>query len=104
MQSIHYRLGALLVTVLAAGMVQAENLAAVAASAIEKAEAARQKADSVNGEWRDTNEMIQKAKAAAQAGNFSSARDLANQAHFQGERGYQQAMQQKNAGFPAYLR
>lgn len=72
--------------------------------AIEKAEAAQQKASSVKGEWRDTGKLIKKAKAAAAKGDYASGTQLANTAYRQGELGYQQAMHEKDAGFPSYMR
>jgi hypothetical protein len=48
--------------------------------------------------------MIKQAKDALQKNNFAIAQSMANQAYHQGELGYQQAMQQKNASFPDYLR
>lgn len=72
--------------------------------AIEKAEASRKKAASVKGEWRDTAKIIKKAKAAAKKGDYHKALKLANTAYRQGELGYQQAMDEKNAGFPKYMR
>jgi len=73
-------------------------------AAIEKAEKARKKAASVKGEWRDTGKIIKKAKAAAKKGDYGKAMHLANNAYRQGELGYQQALDQKNAGFPSYMR
>jgi len=106
MKTIQYIRSALLTTVIAvlsSGAVRADP-AAAAASSIEKAEAARQEAAAVGGEWRDTAKMIQEARAAAQGGDFTAAQRLASQAYRQGELGYRQAMQQKDADFPAYLR
>lgn len=80
------------------------DAAADAAAAIEKADAARKKAASVGGEWRDTGKMLKQAKAAAKEGKDSDAIRLANEAYRQGELGYQQAMGQKGAGFPSYMR
>jgi hypothetical protein len=73
-------------------------------AAIEKAEESRKKAASVGGEWRDTGSMIKEAKALAAKGDYQAALNLANDAFRQGELGYQQAMQEKDAGFPAYMR
>lgn len=73
--------------------------AATAKSAIAAAEAALKKARGVEGEWRDAKKkMVKKAKAAASKGDFKKAIKLANKAKFQGEMGYTQAMDQKNAG------
>ena len=73
--------------------------AAAATAAIEAAEAALAKARSVEGEWRDAKKkFLKQAKAAAHKGDYQTAIKLANKAKFQGEMGYQQAMEQKNAG------
>ncbi len=77
---------------------------ASANQAIAAAEAARKKAGSVGGEWRDTGKLIKKAKAAAEKGENEKAIKLATQARKQGELGYQQAMDQKNAGVPTYMK
>lgn len=89
-----------------AGTVQAAEAdpAAQAAAAIEQAEAARKKADSVGGEWRDTAKLIKQAQAAAKEGNHAEAIKLANTAYREGELGHQQALSQKGADFPAYLK
>ena len=72
--------------------------AASANSAIEAAEAALDKARSVDGEWRDAkSKMIKGAKEAAAKGDFEKAIKLANKAKFEGEMGYAQAMEQKDA-------
>ena len=77
-------------------------------SAAEKAcaaaEAARKKAASVGGEWRDIGKMIKKAKAAMKKGDDKTAIKLCNKARLQGELGYEQALReqalfdQKNRG------
>ena len=72
---------------------------AAAKSAIADAEDALKKAQSVEGEWRDSKKtLLKKAKAAASKGDFKKAIELADIAKFQGEMGYAQAMEQKNAG------
>jgi hypothetical protein len=71
--------------------------------AIAAAEAARKKAASVGGEWRDTFNMIGEAKDLAQAGDFAGAIKLARAAQRQGELGYAQAMAETHAGFPSYM-
>ncbi len=97
---------ALAITGLLSGGVQAgeTDQAAQFKQAIEKAEAARKKAASVKGEWRDTGKIIKQAKAAAAKGDHGKALQMANIAYRQGELGYQQAIDQKNAGFPPYMR
>jgi len=72
--------------------------------AVNQAVAMQQKADSVGGEWRDTGAIIQQAQAALQKGDFNQALALAQQAKRQAELGYQQAIQNQKADFPAYLR
>lgn len=72
--------------------------AAAAKTAIASAEAALKKARGVEGEWRDAKKkMVKKAKAAASKGEYEKAIKLANKAKFEGEMGYTQAMEQKNA-------
>lgn len=98
----------------AAGAAAAVAAGAVAASAggddkaalekaIADAEAARKKAASVDGEWRDTGKMIKQAEEAGAAGDFAKGIKLANEAQKQGELGYDQAMHEKGAGFPDYM-
>jgi len=73
--------------------------AAASKAAISAAEAAVKKAAKVGGEWRDTKKkFIKKAKAAASKGDHEAAIKLANKAKAEGEMGYQQAMDEKNAG------
>ena len=59
-------------------------------AAYDAAEAARQKAAEADSEWRDTQDILEQSKAAAEAGNFDEAVKLANTAKFQGERGAEQ--------------
>jgi len=81
------------------GSSAADADAATAKSAIAAAEAALDKARGVEGEWRDAKKkMVKKAKAAASKGEFEKAIKLANKAKFEGEMGYKQAMDEKNAG------
>ena len=74
-----------------------------ALASTEAAEAARQRADSVGGEWRDTAAMIERARTLTEAGRYEAAIELANDAKRQGELGYDQALREKNADFPAYV-
>ena len=93
--------GALLITLSGcAATVKTEGAnAAAATAAIEAAEAALNKARSVDGEWRDARKVyLKKAKAAAHKADYKTAIKLANIAKFQGEMGYQQAIEQKDAG------
>jgi hypothetical protein len=71
--------------------------------AVADAQAARKKAASVGGEWRDTAKMIKDAEEAGKAGDFAKGIKLANEAQKQGELGYDQAMKEKGAGFPDYM-
>ncbi len=73
------------------------------AQAIEAAIAAAKKADSVDGEWRDTGKIIKDAQAAADKGDYTNAVKLAKKAQQQGELGYQQAVSQKELKLPSYL-
>ncbi|WP_058554077.1 hypothetical protein [Thiohalocapsa sp. ML1] len=82
-----------------AGDKQAEAQAAIAA-----AEAARKQAASVGGEWRDTAAMIKNAETLAGAGELDEAIKAAEAAKFQAERGYEQAMGEKGADLPDYMR
>ncbi|NEV62937.1 hypothetical protein [Thiorhodococcus minor] len=74
-----------------------------ATQVIEAAEAARKKAASVGGEWRDTAKMITEAEGLAKSGKFEESIALANKAERQGELGYEQAMREKDADFPSYV-
>lgn len=75
-----------------------------AEKACAAAEAARKKAASVGGEWRDIGKTIKKAKKAMKAGDDKKAIKLCNKARQQGEIGYEQALReqalfdQKNGG------
>ena len=71
--------------------------------AIVDAQAARKKAASVGGEWRDTAKMIKQAEEAGAAGDFAKGLNLASEAQKQGELGYAQAVKEKGAGFPDYM-
>ncbi len=78
--------------------------AAQAQALIAAAEAARKQAASVGGEWRDTAAMIKSAQTLAGAGELDKAIEAAAAAKFQAELGYEQAMAEKDAGFPEYMR
>ncbi len=71
------------------------ELSGAAAKAIEEARAAVKKAASVNGLWRDTEDLIKQAEAAVAQGNEETAVKLANKAKKQAELGYQQAMDEQ---------
>ncbi|WP_295399926.1 hypothetical protein [uncultured Thiocystis sp.] len=74
-----------------------------AKQAIVAAEAARKKAASVGGEWRDTAQLIKDAEGLAKSGKYDEAIQLANQAARQGALGYEQSLAEKGVGFPAYM-
>jgi len=76
----------------------------LADDAIAAASAAREKAASVGGEWRDTGGLIKEAEAAVKSGEFDKAIKLATKAKHQGELGYAQAMAEADADFPSYMR
>jgi hypothetical protein len=82
----------------------AESNQAKAQAMIEKAEQARKKADSVNGEWRDTGKLVKQAKSALDKGETVKAMKLAAEAHKQSVLGYQQAVSQQQLQLPSYLR
>lgn len=66
--------------------------------AIAAAKAAQKKAASVDGEWRDTDNIIEDSEEAAKKGDFNKATKLANKAKMQGEMAYKQTIDQENAG------
>ncbi len=77
---------------------------AEAEEAIAAADAARKKAASVGGEWRDTGKMIKEASSLLDTREYTKAISIANKAQKQGELGYQQAMDQKDAGMADYFK
>lgn len=85
-------LGLLLLTA-PAGVALAADAAAFE-QALAAAEAARAKAASVSGEWRDTAKFLKEAKALAAAGDYAAAVALAKKAEHQGQRGYEQMTSQ----------
>ena len=95
---------ALAMTFGASSLVAAGASAAEAEKVIAEAEAARKKAASVGGEWRDTGKMIKQAQAAVKAGEHDKAIKIATTAKRQGELGYEQAMSQKSLRMPSYLK
>jgi rhodanese-related sulfurtransferase len=72
--------------------------------AIAAAEDARKMAASVGGEWRDTGKFIKKAQKLAEEGKLDEALKLATKAQRQGELGYDQALGQKDATMPEYMK
>ena len=87
------RLLAVLLLASAGGPALADDAAAFE-EALAAAEAARAKAASVSGEWRDTGKMIKQARVLAADGDFAAAVALANRAEHQGLRGYEQMTSQ----------
>ena len=105
----------LIVTLLAA-MMATSGLAVADEAEYKKlhadAVAALDKANSIGGEWRDSRDKKAKAvkcgekkmsylhaaECYAKEGDYKKAMKYAGIAKFQGERGYEQAMEQKNAG------
>jgi len=71
--------------------------------AVTAAKEARKKAASVGGEWLDVGKLIQQAEEAAKKGDYGKAMKLAAKARKQGDLGYEQAMEQKDAGLPGYM-
>ncbi len=71
---------------------------------VAEAKAWKKKAASVGGEWRDTGKMMKKAEKAASEGDYATATKLVKKAKGQWKMGYEQAMAEKNAGNPDYLR
>ena len=104
---------------LLAAMMATSGLAVADKAAYEAehkaAVAALDKAKSVKGEWRDSRwkkskaikcgdkkmSILHAAECYAAKGDYKKAMEFASMAKFQGEAGYQQAMDQKNAG-PAF--
>ena len=66
------------------------------------ANAARKKAASVGGEWRDIGKIIKKAKKALKAGDAGKCVKLANKARRQGEIGYAQALAERGQSASSY--
>lgn len=67
-------------------------------SAIAAAEQKTKQAAKVNYEWRDTGDMIKKAKEAAKKGDFDTAVKLASKAEKQSTMALQQYEENKSAG------
>jgi uncharacterized protein YabN with tetrapyrrole methylase and pyrophosphatase domain len=66
--------------------------------AFSEAKMWQKKAASVGGEWRDIGKFLKQAEEAAKKGDYETAIKLAEKARFQGEMGYKQALDQKDAG------
>jgi hypothetical protein len=80
-----------------------DDKAAMATAMIEAAKEAQARAASVGGEWRDVADMIKSAETLAGAGEHDQAVEAASAAKFHAERGYEQAMNERNAAFPDYM-
>ena len=93
------RILAALLLASAGGPALADDAAAFE-EALAAAEAARAKAASVSGEWRDTDKLLKQARALAADGDFAAAAALAEQAEHQGLRGYEQMTSQAGAVGP----
>jgi rhodanese-related sulfurtransferase len=76
---------------------------AEAEQAIAEADEARKKAASAGGEWRDTGKMIKEATKLLDTREYTKAIGIANKAKLQGELGYEQAMEEADAGIPGYM-
>ena len=83
--------------------VAADDKATYDALAAE-AKAAKKKAASVGGEWRDIGKFLKKAEEAAGKEDYATAIKLAKKAKFQSEAGYEQAMAQQTLVMPSYLK
>lgn len=90
--------GLILVGLMAVGCSMGTRTAEDYQEALADAKVAVQKASKVNYEWRDTGKILKKAEAAAKAGDFDKAVELANRAERQGELAFAQYHQQRNAG------
>lgn len=74
-------------------------------TAIQEAQAAYKKADSVQGGWSSTPKLIKKAEAAAAKGDKEKALKLAAAAKKEADLGYKQAVHEKEHWAPPpYLR
>lgn len=67
-------------------------------SLLKEATASVKKAGSMGGEWRDSGKLLDKAQAAAKAGDVEKAIKLLKKAKDEGDLGYAQASSQQNAG------
>ena len=64
------------------------------------------KAEKVNGLWRDTQSLLEQAQEQAKQNNFESGIKLLQEAQFQANAGYDQAINQSNLEnlIPFYLK
>ena len=72
--------------------------------AVTGAKVAQKQAAAVGGEWRDVGKLIKDAEAAAAKKEYDTALNLAVEAKAQSELGYTQAISQRHAGFPTYVK
>lgn len=93
MTALRARALGLLLLAAPAGIALAADAAAFE-QALAAAEAARAKAASVSGEWRDTAKFIKQAQALAADGDYAAAVALAKKAEHQGLRGHEQMTSQ----------
>jgi len=70
---------------------------------LAKAKDAQQQAATVGGEWRDVGKMIKESESAAAKGDYPKAVELASEALAQSELGRDQAIAERDAGFPSYI-
>ena len=68
------------------------------ATLLQNAKTSIDKAKSVGGEWADSRRLLEEAKSAAESGDMIKAEKLATLAKEQGRLGYEQTINQKNAG------
>jgi len=75
-----------------------------AASAVQAAVKSIESAKKSRGEWRDSYKILGKAKKAYRKGDLANAVKLANKAERQGKIGKAQAIAEKSASIPAYVK
>ena len=63
----------------------------------------QRKAQSVDGEWRDVQLLLERAEQEAAAGDYRKAVELAEAARFQAEMGYRQMRAQEKVDNPPFL-
>jgi hypothetical protein len=77
---------------------------AAAGKVIAEADEATKAASAAHGAWRDTGNIVKKAEALAEAGEFAKAVKFADTAKFRAETGLAQAKSQAGTGNPGYLK
>ena len=75
-----------------------------AAAKIQDAVKAVEAAKAVRGEWRDSYKILGKAKKAYRKGDMATAMKLAKKVEAQGQMGKKQALAEKSAGIPGYVK